>query len=579
MLDNSLFYLCLLKQDWWGKIGHMSETLYRKYRPQKFSDVAGQEAIIGTLMNQLKQGKVSHAYLFVGPRGVGKTTTARLFAAAIESQDGGELPAEILSGKDIDVIEIDAASYSKVENVREIILENVRVTPARRAYKIFIIDEVHMLSTAAFNALLKVIEEPPVHVIFILATTELHKVPATIVSRCQRYDFKRITNEIAIEVLKKVASAENAIVADEVLIQIVRHADGSLRDAESILGQLLATGQKEITIESASALLPPSLINQSSDLLELLSTKQAQQALEHLHNLVEQGLDLNQLCHDILEVSRQIMLTMNGVTRKHFTPAAAELAKKFSSDDLLRIINLISQARLQIRQSYLPQLPLEVAIVQYCTLTPVYQAPRTIQPQTPSAPTPATTIEQPEQTAPKTLTGKKTIERMPSSNIAQASQISGTNTEQINLTIDKLKNTWHKFLSALQVVNASLVLILKTAEPMRINGNQLYIGLKYPFHKDRIQSNDSRLLLEEQLLKYFGEKMSVVAEVLPSGYASDFLNAQNFADEVELVADTTSASNASLFVSPATQISGQPSTSNALIEHLVQTFGGKILET
>lgn len=568
----------LLKDSRWGKIGHMSETLYRKYRPQTFADVAGQGAIIATLLNQIKQGKISHAYLFVGPRGVGKTTTARLFAAAIEAQDNGVFAPEILAGKDIDVIEIDAASYSKVENVREIILENVRVTPARRAYKIFIIDEVHMLSTAAFNALLKVIEEPPSHVIFILATTELHKVPATIVSRCQRYDFKRITNEIAIEVLKKVALAENVQVADEVLVQIVRHADGSLRDAESILGQLMATGQKEITIESASALLPPSLINQSSDLLELLSTKQTKSSLEHLHSIIEQGLDLNQLCHDTLEVCRQVMLTMNGVTRKHFTPAAADLAKKFNSEDLLRVINLISQARLQIRQSYLPQLPIEVAIVQFCNIDPADQVQKVQSAPSQISPAPAAIQEPPVQAAPKNLTGKKTIEQMPSST-TQASQIAGNQSTQVNLTIDKLKNTWHKFLSALQVVNASLVLILKTAEPMRILGNQLYIGIKYPFHKDRIQSNDSRILLEEQLLQYFGEKLVVVAEVLPAGYASDFLNAQNFADEVELVADTTSASNASLFVSPASQINGQPASSNALIEHLVQTFGGKILET
>jgi len=555
----------------------MSETLYRKYRPQKFADVAGQEAIVATLLNQLKQGKIAHAYLFVGPRGVGKTTTARLFAATIEAQDGGELATEILAGRDIDVIEIDAASYSKVENVREIILENVRVTPARRAYKIFIIDEVHMLSTAAFNALLKVIEEPPAHVLFILATTELHKVPATIVSRCQRYDFKRITNEVAIEVLKKVASAENVKVDEEVLAQIVRHAEGSLRDAESILGQLMATGQKDITVESASALLPPSLINQSADLLQLLAAKQTKQALEHLQTIVEQGLDLNQLCHDILEVCRQIMLVMNGVTRKHFTPAAADLVKKFNSGDLLRVINLISQARLQIRQSYLPQLPIEVAIVQFCTLNPADQA-QSVQAPVQKPPAPPAAVEPTVQPAIKTSTGKKTIEQMPASAVQSAQSLNAQGA-QVNLTIEKLKGTWHKFLSALQQVNASLVLILKTAEPMRIIGNQLYIGLKYPFHKDRIQSNDSRLLLEQQLLEYFGEKLAVVAEVLPSGYASDFLNAQNFNDEVELVADTTSASNASLFAGSVSPAGQQPGTSSALIEHLVQTFGGKILET
>ncbi|MEK7625199.1 MAG: DNA polymerase III subunit gamma/tau, partial [Patescibacteria group bacterium] len=241
-------------------------TLYRKYRPQSFADVTGQDTIVQTLQNEIAANKLSHAYLFSGPRGVGKTTLARLFAKAVSCEkrkDGQFEPCndcqacnQINRGRHIDIIEIDAASQTGVDSVRENIIENAGIMPTVLKYKIFIIDEVHMLSTSAFNALLKTLEEPPAHVIFILATTELHKLPATVISRCERYTFKKITFDKMLARLKNLCKAEKVKVDKEVLERIVYKSDGGLRDAESLLGQILSLNLKEIRVEDAQIVLP-----------------------------------------------------------------------------------------------------------------------------------------------------------------------------------------------------------------------------------------------------------------------------------------------------------------------------------
>src|SRR5690242_6333091 len=225
--------------------------LYRKYRPKTFADVAGQEHVKAVLKNEAAAGRAAHSYLFAGPRGVGKTSLARIFAKALNcvsrAKDGDpcgvcEACQEIAEGRALDVIEIDAASHTGVDNVREEIVEHARFAPAKLAWKVFIIDEVHMLSTSAFNALLKTLEEPPDKVVFILATTELHKLPATVISRCQRFDFRRIDQAALTARLKGLAEKEGYAVDADVLETIARSSDGCLRDAESLLSQLLALG-------------------------------------------------------------------------------------------------------------------------------------------------------------------------------------------------------------------------------------------------------------------------------------------------------------------------------------------------
>ena len=239
----------------------MDLALYRKYRPKTFAEVSDQAHIVGTIQNQLCSGKLAHAYLFCGPRGVGKTTIARLLSkvANCEALKDAE-PClscasckEIEAGSAMDLIEIDAASHTGVDHVREMIIDNVRFRPAACKMKVFIIDEVHMLSTSAFNALLKTLEEPPAYALFILATTELHKVPETIISRCQRFDFHRIPTDVLVERLASITKSEKAKLSKDVLEEIARRSEGCLRDAESLLGQVLAVDDPSLVLPASCA--------------------------------------------------------------------------------------------------------------------------------------------------------------------------------------------------------------------------------------------------------------------------------------------------------------------------------------
>src|SRR3989338_8904992 len=359
----------------------MSEALYRKYRPTTFADVTDQEHVKVTIQNQIAAGSPSHAYLFTCPRGVGKTTVARLVAKAVncEKQKHGEpcnkcsACEEIVGGRSLDVYEIDAASHTDVEHVRENIIKSVRFAPNRLKYKVYIIDEVHMLSISAFNALLKTLEEPPAHGLFILATTEIHKVPATIVSRCQRYDFHRIPAAALEKRLAGLAKEEGVQVSPDVLAEVARHADGCARDAESLLGQLLALGEKKITMDEASLVLPATTDVLVVDFFEALLARRTADAVRLVNVYVEQGIDIPHFLDDVIEVLRALLFVKIGgettrmdkleeKARGRLTTALESLTAAW----ITKGIEAFLEARRAAKAEKIPQLGVEIAVVKIC---------------------------------------------------------------------------------------------------------------------------------------------------------------------------------------------------------------------
>lgn len=522
-------------------------ALYRTYRPQTFADVIAQNAVSQTLRNEVAQGKCGQAFLFSGPRGVGKTSTARILAKAVnctgrkadegEPCNACEACLEITANRSLDIIEIDAASHTGVEMVREVIIETARLSPARLKFKVFIIDEAHMLSDASWNALLKILEEPPSHVMFIFATTEFHEVPATILSRCQRFDFKRMGVADLIGRLKDILRKEKRKAEDEVIARIARLADGSVRDAESILEQVLTLESREITVEQASVLLPKSSLAAALGFLEAIFGGDARAGIAIVNAQVDDGADLPQFTRDALELARQAILMRAGALEEKafgeifgedISARMKDLCGRVSMETLIRAAGILIRVGQEMKTAPILQLPLELAAIEIST-GGQHPAPSSSgsgeggedipkKPVIPSAPSrhhpaaPEKPVQKTETpSAPAAATDSVMADEPEEIAVHEASEAASARAGDFHSSLESVRAKWSAFVQAVQQENNSLPFLLSLAEPLSVDRGTLKIGVGYSFHRDKLNELKNRALLEKILEKEFNGRVRVEA--------------------------------------------------------------------
>ena len=476
-----------------------------------------------TLRNAVTADRVAHAYLFAGPRGTGKTTTARILAKAINclDKDLAKRPCNqcahcqaVNQGRFLDLIEIDAASNTSVDDVRDL-RDKINFSPNQGRYKVYIIDEVHMLSTAAFNALLKTLEEPPQHAIFVLATTEVHKIPATVLSRCQRHEFRRIPVKEIVENLKMLADEEKIKAEPEALNLVARQATGSMRDAISLLDQLVSAG-KSITLQLAQDVLGTATSQAVLDLVEAMLEHQSAQGLETIHRSLDSGSDPRQFARQIVDYLRNLLLVaMGNAAQVEATPELrnqmARHAQALTVTELLRIIQAFNQAATETRSSWQPALPLEMAFVEAISLEGTTTENKTT-PLVPTIPAAPTTSADPSASKPPSAASAMKETRTAPLELREM-------TPEDALTNQRLDKSWNLVLAQLRGQNSSLYALVNSVKSRVLKGNTLTLGLSGDALKTRLE-DPTKLELLQRVLKQVMGKEIYVQVILTSGTKS-----------------------------------------------------------
>ena len=492
-------------------------VFYRKYRPQKFSSVVGQEHIKKTLINSLISGNFSHCYLFAGPRGSGKTTMARIFAKALNctgrklKKDSFE-PCnkcsscqEINNGKSLDIIEIDAASNRGIDEVRDL-REKIRFTPTSSNYKIYIIDEVHMLTKEAFNALLKTLEEPPKHAIFIMATTEPHKVLPTILSRVQRFDFHKATIDEISYLIKKVAKAENLKIGDEVIKLLAQLSFGAYRDALSLLDQISSLKQRNVvSLKDAQEVLGLAQEKSVFDFIELLARKDRQGLLAMVGKLYFQGIDLENFTISLIDILRKIALFKMGqdqtfdLTREQQILVKAQAAG-FSEEELMAMIAKFVGSLAQLKNSNIPTLPLEMLIFELTADKPQSRD------GVPSA--------MPVEVAPRIGAARREPIREQPSRSARAVESEG----HLETKGDKpfSKDLWPEVVKAAKTHNNNLAAMLSHAVIASADEENITLAFKFKFHANMVSGRQNTKIIEDIIEKTTGSRYILSCIVDPA---------------------------------------------------------------